>query len=371
MNLLIKSSDMVLIGQSPPPLGLLYMAAMDEDTVVWDDVYRKEHLWNFMRANQPKVVGVQCYTAGRKKALQNLVYAKELGAVTVIGGPHAAVMRKQLEEMDFIDHIVMGDGEYAWEWIVEFYNNKNTHYKPTKVIRELISCLDQLPLPKWDAINLNDYPPDRINIVMGRGCDGQCTFCSAWWVNGKYRRHGYKWMLKHLQLLHKKGVRHLRWQDDCLTNSHQATLDLVSALSHFQFKCVGTTRVDKVSEQTIEALKGVGFYSLGFGIESGSQTILDKINKETDLEQAIQVRQWCKKYGIKFKALMMVGFPFETAETRKEDRAFRKRLKPDEWGSIGHIAVYPGTQLYREAKKRGEITDDYWLGDKPYYKYGG
>jgi radical SAM superfamily enzyme YgiQ (UPF0313 family) len=94
------------------------------------------------------------------------------------------------------------------------------------------------------------------------------------------------------------------------------------------------------------------------------------INKRTDLEQALKVRQWCKDYGVQFKALMMQGFPFETPETRREDREFRVRLHPDEWGTVGHIIVLPGTKLYRDLKKEGKIDDSFWLGSQPYYKLG-
>jgi radical SAM superfamily enzyme YgiQ (UPF0313 family) len=372
MNLLIKPASFIMIGQSPPPLGLLYMASMDEDTQILDMVFDKRDVWHIIEKEQPKVVGVQMYSTSRHDSLDLLKRIKSYGCITVAGGPHASVMAKQLEsEYDFIDHIVVGDGETAWEWLTLHYTDSPHKWeKPPKIIRELVMDLDQLPIPAWDKIDINKYARDRINVVMGRGCDGQCTFCSAWWVNGKYRHHSFGWIYEHLEKLWNLGVRHLRWQDDCLTNSKEATTDLISALSHFNFKSVGTTRVDMVTKQQIEALKGVGFYSLGFGIESGSQTILNMINKRTDLEQALKVRQWCKDYGVQFKALMMQGFPFETPETRREDREFRVRLHPDEWGTVGHIIVLPGTKLYRDLKKEGKIDDSFWLGSQPYYKLG-
>jgi radical SAM superfamily enzyme YgiQ (UPF0313 family) len=370
MKLLVKPGSFKMLGNTPPPLGLLYLAGMVPDTVVWDEVVRGSAK-DFIKFNKPKVVGVQVYTTSRHDSLEILEYAKKCGSITVAGGPHVAPMHKQMrQEYDFIDYFVSGDGEYAWRNITDFADNCAT--RPLRYIRNLVMKLDDLPFPNWDAIRVSDYPPNRINVVLGRGCDGNCTFCAAWWVNGKYRHHGPFWMEKHLNILGSKKVRHLVFQDDCLTNSLGAYDALTSALmdANYKFRWTGTTRVDKIEKGQIHDLRNLGCYSLGFGIESGSQTILDKINKETVLERALEVRSWCGELGVRFKALMMTGFPFETPETRQEDAEFRKKLNPDEWGSVGHVIVLPGTKLFKDLRKEGKISDDYWLGNEPYYKLG-
>lgn len=370
MNLLIKPASFRMLGTTPPPLGLLYMAGQDDNTVVWDSVIHGDprHSLEFFRYD---VVGVQMYTTSRHDSLSLLKHAKENGCITVVGGPHVAPMRKQLEhEYDFIDFIVSGDGEIPWQMITKYAQDRGPELK--KHIRHLTMNLDELSLPNWNAIGIRDYNPQRINAVISRGCTGQCVYCAAWWVNGPFRHHGAHWITEHLTLLGARGVKHLVFQDDCLTNTESAYNALTEALAKCptKFRWRGTTRVDAITQEQIRDLRKLGCYSLGFGIESGSQTILDKINKGADLERAIQVRQWCKHENVQFKALMMSGFPFETDETRREDAAFRKRLAPDEWGSVGHIIVLPGTKLYRDLKREGKITDDFWLGPEPYYRLG-
>ena len=372
MNLLVKPQSFKMLGGTPPPLGLLYMAAMDSDTVVWDSVVMG-HPWKMIKEKRPKIVGAQVYTTSRHDSLEILRIAKEYGAITVAGGPHIAPMYKQMmEKYDFIDHFVSGDGELAWRAITKTMVGFNL---TKKLFRYPVTDLDTLPIPKWDAIRISDYPKDRINIVLGRGCDGHCIFCAAWWVNGKYRHHGEDWMTEHLTVLGKKGVKQLTFQDDCLTNTESAYQALTISLARaarkgYHFRWRGVTRVDKIERSQIITLRKLGCYSLGFGIESGSQTILDKINKQTDLARALKVREWCREANVQFKALMMTGFPFETNETRKEDTEFRRRLNPDEWGSVGHIIVLPGTKLYKDLKKEGKISDDFWLDDEPYYRLG-
>lgn len=370
MNLLIKPASLKMLGGTPPPLGLLYIAAMDKQTVVWDEVISGSSI-PYIREKKPKIVGVQIYTTGRGDGLKLLEFAKSQGCITVAGGPHVAPMYKQmLDKYDFIDYLVSGDGEWPWKGIVDWANGLVT--RPERYIRHLSMNLDDLPYPAWDAINVHSYPQERINVMLGRGCSGRCVFCAAWWVHGEYRHHGADWMTHHLTMLGDRGVTKLTFQDDCLTNTESAYEALTTALTNCntKFRWRGVTRVDKIERWQLYELKKLGCYMLGFGIESGSQTILDKINKGADLERAIKVRQWCKEFGIQFKALMMSGFPFETPETKREDAEFRKRLKPDEWGSVGHIMVLPGTKLYRDLKKEGVISDDFWLGNEPYYRLG-
>jgi len=362
MNLLVKPTGVLQNSQSPPPLGLLYIAAMDDsNTEVYDDTITPG-VFEYIDRTRPEIVGVQTFTPGRQDSYRVLRYAKEKGAITVIGGPHASVMRKQLETFDFIDYIVMGDGEYPWMSIVK--------KQASRVMHGHIEDLDQLPLPAWHKIDIHKYDPNTVAIVLGRGCEGDCTYCSTWWVNGKYRAHGKDWIEAELEVMESLGLKQLIWQDDCLTNDRNAIYGLIDALSRHPFRNLGCTRVDMVDREMLKDMKKVGFIKIAFGIESGSQTILNIIRKHTNLEQALQVREWCRELGIGFTALMMTGFPFETDETRREDREFRHKLSPDEWGSMGHIVVLPGTKIYRDLKAEGKIDDDFWLGNEPYYRLG-
>jgi len=374
MNLLVKPRSFTMCSRTSTPLGLMYIAAMDNSAEIVDlAIDKKINIRGYINEHRPEVVGVQVYTPGRGESFRILQQAKEdTGCITVAGGPHVAVMRRQIEKFDFIDHLVIGDGEYAWKEIV---GNRDKEDGPKRTIRQLVSNLDELPLPAWEKIRTSRYSKNRISVVLGRGCDGKCTFCSAWWVNGAYRHHSGEWLLEHLN----KIARHshskiLIFQDDCLTNTDSGYDALVTALRQFRkrhkWKFIGTTRIDRITKEQVFELKSLGFVQLAFGIENGSQEILEKINKQTDLSQAFRVRKWFKEADLSFKALMMTGFPFETPETRKEDTAFRVALQPDEWGSIGHIAVFPGTKLYRDMKKEGAISDDFWLGEEPYYKIG-
>jgi len=386
MNLLINPSSMSQGDYNPPPLGLLFIAATDPDTVIVDMALDpKFNIENFLKETKPSVVGVPIYTAGRKESFRLLKLAKENGAVTVAGGPHVPLMFQMdwspNEQYPFIDHFVFKDGEIPWSIIVKSPEIPGCNWTKTEM------DLDSLPLPAYERIDYNKYPArpgvlneyngidlrntPRYSIVFGRGCIGHCHFCSTWWVHGKYHHHSVDWMTKHLQQLKSIGAKHLCFQDDCLTIDKQAFIDLCKVMEPMGFACFGTTRVDCVDDDITFAAKKAGFYELSFGIEHGSQNMLNKMNKETDISFAFKARESCAKAGIKFTALVMTGYPEETQLDALINQEFIYRLKPDHLASHGHTMIFPGTTLYSRCKAAGLLNDKFWLSDEPYYYYRG
>jgi radical SAM superfamily enzyme YgiQ (UPF0313 family) len=400
VNLLINPSSMIQLGYTPPPLGLLFLAATDKDTRIIDMArYPNFDIEAFLDKEKPVVVGVPIYTVGRKESFRLLSMAKTKGAITVAGGPHVDIMRtmkwKPFEKYPYIDVLVFGDGEAAWKHVCDQANAITDPLERRWAIRDLMyqtdpknpPNLDTLSLPAYEKIDYQSYPDrvgtmsfhrghylnstPRYSVVFGRGCDGDCTFCSTWWVHGKYHHHGIEWMRKHFDQLTTLGAQHLCFQDDCLTVDKPASLQLFKLMEEYNFSCFGSTRVDHMDDELAQASARAGFYEWSFGIESGSQKMLDIMHKRTDLGAAFYARDAVRRAGMRFTALMIQGFPHETDETRRETEYFMSRLQPDGYGSLGHTMILPGTKLYQECKKAGLLNDDFWLTDEPYYVYRG
>lgn len=381
MNLLINPPAMIQSGYTPPPLGLLYLAAMDDETVVWDAALHRGGVSWALDQWQPKVVGVPVYTMGRHDSLQVLRQAKRHGAVTVAGGPHVAVMQQQMVDTygHFIDHFVVGDGEVAWQKLC-------SGETMPQVIKQRVE-LDDLPLPAWGKVPLADYPArahrvthhrgndlttlPRISVVFGRGCSGRCAFCSTFWINGEYRHHTGRWMADNLAELWRRGVRHLVFQDDNFTDDRDAVMELCGVLAKYGFSWHATARVNGFDYEVASAMHSSGCYEISFGIESGSKMILHEMGKGIEPEHAHAARAICREVGIGFTALMMEGYPHQTPDTQEEDRAFLKELRPDGMGTVGVTWVLPGTRLYKQCKGAGLIDDAFWLGEEPVYVYQG
>lgn len=386
-NLLINPPSMVQLGYTPHPLGLLFLCAMDDFSDVIDLALDPgQSIEQVMNTRHIEIVGVPIYTPGRKASLRILELAKRHGAYTVAGGPHVGIMHKQLlDNYPFIDACVSGDGEACWKMFTTYKGSVNDGLR--KVWTGTIDDLDTLPLPAYERINHRGYPAragvisyhrdidltrePRYSIVFGRGCDGRCNFCSTWWVHGRYRHHGLAWMDRHLRQLWQIGARHLCFQDDCLTVDREASLGLFKLMENYGFSCFGSTRVDHMDDELAQAMAKAGFSEVSFGIESGSQKMLELMRKDTDLSKAFYARDCMRRAGIMFTALMIESYPGETDEMRMETRDFLNKLQPDGYGSLGHTMILPGTQLYRQMRNNGLISDDFWLGDEPYYIYKG
>ena len=391
MNLLINPSSMVQMGYTPPPLGLLYIAAMDRDTVIRDmALYPDMPIEDEYRSWPIKVVGVPIYTVGRQESFRLLKMAHDHGAITVAGGPHVPLMFKMdwspIEQYPFINHFVLDDGEVPWKEITQ-YSKKGDPVTIWKEDPKHPYELDSLPIPDYCKIKGDKYPArpsnvrsfngidlesvSRYSIVLGRGCSGSCNFCSTWWVHGKYRHHGEQWINAHIRALVDAGARHLCWQDDCLTADRGAFLSLCNTLGHYRLASIGTTRADCFDNDLAKAAHEAGFYEMSFGIESGSQRLLNFIHKDTNLEAAFVARDACRKNNIQFTALMMKGYPYETEDDKRTTREFLQRLSPDNIGTLGYTMVLPGTKLYQDCKRANLINDDFWLSDNGSYIYSG
>lgn len=384
MNLLVISGGLKQGANNGFPLGLLYLAANDDDTTILDLAINPQiNIAKYIKEHKPKVVGVTMYTPNRHEALRILKIAKNNGAITVAGGPHTSIAKDQLLQHygHFVDHFVLGDGEIAWKKIC-------AGEKLDQVVKIRVEDLDSLPLPAWDKINWKEYAakagdesPKYIKefrgydltkeyplpITLGRGCNAKCTFCSTWWVNGRYHFHGKEWTNSLLKKMWDLGIRRLTFEDDCLTANRQAALDLCDILEGYNFVWFGTSRVDCIDTELAKRMHEVGCYGLSFGVETSSESVLSNMNKDAIANDALLARKACKDAGIFFTALMMMGFPGMTQETHMEDQAFLEKLKPDDVGCLGQTWVLPGTVLYNKCKKQGLITDDFWLGPDPHF----
>jgi radical SAM superfamily enzyme YgiQ (UPF0313 family)/2-polyprenyl-3-methyl-5-hydroxy-6-metoxy-1,4-benzoquinol methylase len=371
-HFLVNPLSMIQEGYTPPPLGLLHLAAMDPDTVIVDHAHNDSaDIATVLKQHVPKIVGVPIYTLGRAESLRVLRLAKERGAITVAGGPHTSVLSERMaKEYPFIDHLVVGDGELAWQALTR-------GERLPKIIKMRVNGLNEMPIPAWNLVDVMSYQPwgsgthrgndltstPRCPIVLGRGCPGACAFCSSWSINGEYRSYSPEWMSRLLSRLWERGVRHLGWQDDCLTASREVTFDLCNVLSRYDFSSFGTTRVDCVDAELVRKMSEVGFYELSFGIESGSERILRSMGKKANLHNALVAREACRCHGVIFTALMMDGYPGDDDESRQETHDFLARLMPDKCCSLGKTIVLPGTRLHAAEEVAGRISEDVWFVD--------
>jgi radical SAM superfamily enzyme YgiQ (UPF0313 family) len=234
--------------------------------------------------------------------------------------------------------------------------------------------LENHPLPAYDLLPLNQYSSFTFSrkkpfatLITSVGCPYKCNFCV---IGGATvdRGYGSGWkfkspekILKEIKYLLNKGVKSIFFFDETFTVLKQRVIDLCQMIKNeklkFEWSCNG--RIDTLDdEELIKLMKETGCWNILFGIESGSEKLLEKANKSSIIPKAERVIGYCKKNGIETSASFMLGFPEEDKKTIKETLKIAKRINPH-MAQFVIVTPYPGTKLYQEIKEKGLLEEDY------------
>lgn len=329
---------------------------------------------------KPSVVGISATSQTFASACNIASFVKDTfkDTIVVIGGPHASMLgAKILSNPDF-NIVVKGEGE---DTIVELLKTleskgdlqkiKGISYRADGQIfentpRELIGDLDSLSSPhEYAGEVLKDYEKYPLesfrNIMAIRGCPYNCFFCGSRniWTQ-KVRFRSSENVIKEIQCLEKKGLRHFRFHDDTFGVNGQYINNLCLALiAH----CPGDTwdcemHVKLVNDSTVALMKRAGCRLIQIGIESGNNQILKDIRKGITIEAALSAAAIIKKHNISLQTFFMVGFPQETEETLQDTARAMKKVAAD-YLAYNIFMPYPGTEAFEFCKTNGLIRDDY------------
>jgi len=368
-------------------LGLGYLAAVLEKNQYNVDVIdcqvlrlSMEEFRTEIGKRQPDIVGLTSTTLTYQSALKLTKIAKEAcpNCVTVIGGPHVTFWDdKALSECPELDIVVRREGENTFLEIVQRIKaGKNYHdvvgttcRKNGKIARNpdrpYIENLDELPFPArhlWPLERLREYE-DILYLAMSRGCVFWCEFCATVRMHGrKYRMRSAKNVADELEYLHKTfNVDKFTFCDDAFTVDQARTEELCSEIMKrglkIQWNC--GTRVDMITKELLLKMKEAGCISVWFGVESGTQQVLDSMHKGISTEQTIRSLALVREAGLKPVPNVILGFPGETKETTWKTIKFVERISPDDVGFYNVATPFPGTPLYDLVKEKGwlKVTD--------------
>ena len=369
--------------QHPPftPLGLGYLAAILEKNHYTVDVIDCQAIgWTYEQVRKevdkrrPDVVGVTSTTLTYKSALRVAELAKEVcpNCLTLLGGSHATFWDdKALRECPSLDVVVRKEGEYTMLDLIEKvktgkdyrYVLGTTSRKDGEIIknpdRAYIENLDELPFPAhhlWPIDQLRKYGSVVFPIIASRGCVYWCDFCTTVRMFGRrYRMRSPKNVVDEIEYLQKTfGAHQFTFYDDAFTVNQERTVEICREIKNRKLKVEWDceTRVDMVTKDLLFSMKEVGCFAVWFGVESGSQTVLDAMRKGITPAQTINAFSWAKEVGLMTVAGVVLGFPGETKETIWETIKFIERLNP---GDVGYYIAtpYPGTPLYEHVVKDG------------------
>ena len=374
----------------PPfiPLGIAYLGAVAEkaghEVNVIDCQAEKLDYSSFrQKLSQitPDVVGVTATTLLYSSAKQIISIAKEIhpDCKTMLGGAHASFWDENaLKECPSLDVVVRREGEATFLELLDRLKSKegftgvlgSTFRREDGAIvrnedRPFIENLDDLPFPAYHLLPLSAFHrmgKTIFPLTTSRGCVYWCDFCSTVRMFGKgYRMRSPQNVVEEMEKLHKTyGESQFTFYDDAFTVNHDHTRQLCQELKnrklYVNWDC--ETRVDMVNRDLLQTMHDAGCMAVWFGVESGSQSILGKMNKKIKTEQTKEAFKIAHEVGLMTIASTVIGFPGETEETAWETINFIKKLNPDDIGF--YVATpYPGTPMYDQVSQKGwlRITD--------------
>lgn len=364
------------------PLGPLYVAAICEEA--GHEVILISLLGHDIPASWPKAdlyaMGFTTPQAGAAKGIMELIHNQYYDAKVLAAGAHPTWQPVETLQAGF-DSVLIGEGENAILQILADLPHLMKTYQGVPR-----SDLDKIPFPARHLLPHKDvhndaggvfsglHQKEHIATMMGsRGCYKRCSFCA----NPRLARTKHRSannIIAEMKELYERGITCFKFQDDTFTFGSKHVIEL-GAAAEKQFEpgqivvrmC---TRVDTFSERIVPALKQLQLEVASFGIESGSQKILDIIHKDTTIKQAEEALRLAHDSGFTTLGFFMFGLPGECERTVDETIAFWERNKPYlDTANLSAFTPYPGSDIAnRPAFYRMHVLDTdqnhYWITQK-------
>jgi len=370
-----------------PSLGLASLAASlpaEHEVAILDGVlgpFSGPQLARRLLDRRPDLIGFQCLTADVRtvRALAGIVRRSLPDAAVVVGGPHPSALDDGgLSELGpEVDFAFRGEAEPGLPGLVAALAAGDRSARRLSRIPGLVyrgpdnrvranaprrADLNRLPLPRWDLVQPERYPPSPnaafferwpcAPIVTSRGCPYDCAFCAASTVAGrKVRYRPLDSVLDEIALLRSRGVREIHLEDDNFTFDRDYALGFTEAVARrfpgLSWACPNGARLQSLDDELLALMRRGGCHSIGLGIESGSQRILERIGKGQSLEEVRQAVHRVHRAGIGAVGFFILGLPGETRDDVEATIRLALEL-PLRRANFMLFSPFPGTRLWTE-----------------------
>jgi len=342
------------------PLGLLYLASTlkkAEHAVSILDLSGNDNPRDW-RIGQADLYGITSYvsTMAISRKIAQLCKKRNPRAKIIGGGANfTSLVKSNLYQFipDEFDSVVIGAGEVAiLDLIKDMPKLKYVYEHP------LNKNLNKYPNPDYSMVDLTSYSRTinggkSLSMLTSRGCPYRCSFCS---ISLSYKTVIYRSpeaVVDEIKgIISKYGIRSFNFQDDTFMVNKKRVYKLLKLLEplDINFRCHGRAGLDTRDDYL--RLRDAGCKIICWGIESGSQIILDKMNKNIKIEDNQNVIRWAKAAGLVDRSFFIVGFPGETERTLDETFSFIRETNPSQY-FISSFQPYPGTDVWSHPKKYG------------------
>ena len=364
-----------------PPLGLLYLSSFLKQNgfavEIFDGTFAtKKQFSVLLQQKKPKLVGLYANLMTKFNVLEMIRQAKAQNAIVIVGGPDPPYYAEEYLRFG-AEVVVMGEGEETLQELIPIlgqerfdqlarvagivYKDEHGQVQRTPA-RALLPNLDLLPLPDRAAIDLHKYVETwrihhgqgMISLITSRGCPYSCTWCSHSVYGKTLRKRSPKLVAEEVKLLHEEYRPDMLWYaDDVFNINHKWLFDYAAELMRrkleLPFECI--CRADRLNEEVVAVLKVMGCVRMWIGSESGSQRLLDLMQRGVKTEHVQAMTRLAKSYGIETGMFLMWGFEDENEDDIAQTIAHVKKANPD---VLLTTVSYPikGTEYYRRMEER-------------------
>lgn len=371
-----------------PPLGLLYVSGYLKSKNISNDVFdttfsNQTTQLKFILEKKPKVI---CIYTNLMTKIEVIKLMKILKTETynfpkiVLGGPDVTYNVENYLKAG-ADFLVIGEGEETtFELYQAIINNSDIHQingiaflENNQVIqteaRTKFKELNELPLPNREAISMqkyletwkNNHGKSSMTISTQRGCPYTCKWCSTAVYGQSYRRRPAHLVVEEMKMLNEKYSPDAIWfVDDVFTISHKWLTEFHSEIikqnAIIPFECI--TRAERLNDEILRLLKEIGCFRIWIGAESGSQKIIDLMDRRVDINHVKKMIQNTNAIGIETGTFVMLGYPDETIDDIDKTIQYLKEAKPTQY-TITIAYPIKGTSLYNEIEDKITIQPEW------------
>jgi radical SAM superfamily enzyme YgiQ (UPF0313 family) len=363
------------------PLGILYISSYLKqhgfNVELYDSTFKSfEDQKKKLLDSKPEVIAVYCNLMTKLNVLPLMKFIRQElpKSKIILGGPEPPFYSEEFLDAG-ADIVVEGEGEVTMKELCEELSVEDYDLKKVKGIifkngtglitktppREKINNIDELPMPDRESVELNLYlnawkkahSYSSVSVNTMRGCPYTCRWCSHSVYGTSYRRRSPEKTVEEISSIIKKYNSDMLWfVDDVFTISHK-WLNKVNQLLKEQnikikFECI--SRSDRLDEETLKTLKEMGCFRLWIGAESGSQKVLDLMDRRVDAAKTREIIKLTRNYGIEAGTFIMLGYPGENKRDIHETVKHLKDSMPDIFLTT---VAYPikGTPFFQEVEE--------------------
>jgi len=374
-----------------PPLATLFAASKlrseDISVALFDTMFSESanEISAALDEHEPQILAIyddgfnyltkMCLTNMREAAFEMIQSAKERGMKVLVSSSDSTD-----HSIDYLnkgaDFVISGEGEQTLLEAARAILSSNNDFSAIDGLRYLVNGqeqrnkpranlkeLDTLPLPAWDLVQMDEYR-DRwmkssgyfsLNMGTTRGCPFKCNWCAKPIYGNRYNSRSPENVVKELKMLKENYAFDHIWFCDDIFGLKPGWVSTFADLVHAEgisFKFKIQSRADLLlQEDNVAALARAGADEIWIGAESGSQKILDAMDKGTMVEQIEEATRMMKSHGIKPCFFLQFGYPGETMADIKATLDMVFTLMPHDIG-VSVSYPLPGTKFYEDVKSQ-------------------